>query len=147
MATPTTAVMLPNQTDVAPGEGLKDGQSLATIMQWTMSGFLIPTTVAGQANAAAPVLNARINRVAAVAAANDPVQLPFAVPGLQVIVLNDDAANALKVYPNAGANPFNGGVVDTMVNNAGGASLSSTINAQASISYYCYKPGVWKSTN
>jgi len=56
-------------------------------------------TPGGQGDGA---LTYAINIVATVGTANDAVTLPPAVPGRRVLVVNDDSADALEVWPASG---------------------------------------------
>lgn len=65
-------------------------------------------------------LTSDINEVSTVANANDTVTMPSAVPGMQVIVINN-GANTLRIFPASGDDI--GGGVDTAGTLASGSVL------------------------
>lgn len=91
------------------------------------------TALAGGAQAGT-ALNAYMNRVTTVASAADSVQLPPAVPGRQVVVINAAAANAMAVFPQTGE-----------VINALAANASISVAANKCIEFFCAVAGTWNS--
>ena len=78
---------------------------------------------ATQTQAGATALTTTINRVTTVGTNGDGVKLPTAVGGLQVLVINDDSAQTLKVWPNT-SDAIDGGSANAVDGNqiAAGAS-------------------------
>ncbi len=69
-------------------------------------------SAAGSANTTATALTTHYNRVTTVVASSaDGVSLPDAVSGLEVVIINDDSADALAIWP-AAADDIDGGGVD-----------------------------------
>lgn len=86
----------------------------------------------GQANALA--LNYRNSRVTTVASAADSVVLPFGIQGMQMVVVNAAAANAMNVFPATG---------DAI--NALAADTAISVVANKSITFVCTATGRWHS--
>jgi len=78
-------------------------------------------------------LTTSVNEVATVANTNDTVTLPSAVIGLKVVVINN-GANTLQVFPASGDN-INGGGVDT----------ASTIAAANNVTFMAYDVTNWEA--
>jgi hypothetical protein len=91
------------------------------------------TALAGGAQAGT-ALTRQINRVTTVATAADSVQLPLAVAGRSVTVINAAAANAMAVFPQTGE-----------VINALAANSSISVAANKVINFYCAVAGTWNS--
>ena len=92
------------------------------------------TAFAGGGQTSAYQLTKAISRIATVASANDSVKLPASEVGMEVVVVNDAASNAAKVY---------GKGTDTI-----DAVASATGNALAAgkrATYTCYLAGKWVS--
>jgi hypothetical protein len=81
-------------------------------------------TATGTVQANATVLTNNIN-IATTVSVNTGVKLPIAVAGYRIIIRNN-SANTLRVYPNTGAN-INSGIINTAV----------TLSASASTEYFC----------
>lgn len=91
------------------------------------------TALAGGAQAGT-ALTRQINRVTTVATAADSVQLPAAVAGRVVTVINAAAANAMAVFPQTGE-----------IINALAANASISVVANKTINFYCAVAGTWNS--
>ena len=86
---------------------------------------------ATQTQAGATALTTTINRVTTVGTNGDGVKLPTAVAGLQVLVINDDSAQTLKVWP-ATSDAIDGGSANAVDANqiaAGASRLYVAIDA------------------
>lgn len=83
-----------------------------------------------------------INRVITVAAGNDSVMAPFALPGLSFILINDAASNGLKIFGQVTVNPITG-VADTIdaVANVTGNAMAAAKRAI----FFCPLAGLWIS--
>lgn len=87
-------------------------------------------------------ITAPLARVTTVASAGDSVQLPLALRGMEVIVVNDAAANAMNVFPQA---------TDTINNGAAGAALSVLAANNGAVTtvfptvFICYSNGAWRT--
>lgn len=92
------------------------------------------TALAGGGQTGAPVLTQDINRVTTVATAADSVQLPKAVPGISVVVVNAAAANAMNMFPGAG---------DAI--NALTANTALSVAANKTLIAFCAVAGVWNT--
>jgi len=86
----------------------------------------------GQTNALQ--LAAAINRITTVATGNDSVKLPISVAGLDVVVINAAAANAMYVYPQTGD-----------IINALSANTALSVAANKTATFYCCTAGQWHS--
>lgn len=89
------------------------------------------TALAGGAQAGT-ALTAGINRVTTVATAADSVQLPPAVPGRRVVVINAAAANSMNVFPQTGE------IINALAANAGYAQA-----ANKGVEFVCAVAGTW----
>ena len=92
------------------------------------------TAAAGGGQSSALELNYRNSRITTVATAADSVVLPVAQPGMQMTVVNADAADALAIFPASG---------DAI--NALAADASISVAANKTITFYCVKAGLWHS--
>jgi len=68
-----------------------------------VSGVTDTITAAGATQATATEITTAINNVTVVTAAADGVRLPIAQPGVQILIRNSDASDALNIYPATGA--------------------------------------------
>jgi hypothetical protein len=68
-----------------------------------VGGVTDAITAAGTTQATATEITTASNNVTVVAAGADGVRLPTAQPGVQILVRNSDAADALNIYPATGA--------------------------------------------
>jgi len=111
----------------------------------TIGGFLAVScndniTAAGTVQANATLLTNNIN-IATTVPVNAGVKLPIAVAGYRIIIRNN-TANTLRVYPNTGAN-INGGLINTAV----------TLGNSAAVEYFCSTSavtnvgGIWYTLN
>lgn len=91
------------------------------------------TALAGGAQAGT-ALTREINRITTVVTAADSVQLPAAILGLQVVVINAAAANACAVFPQTGESI-----------NALAANSSISLAANKVMMFFCGAAGVWNS--
>lgn len=64
-----------------------------------------------QTQAGATALTSEINRVTVSAVNGDGVKLPTAVAGYEVLIINDDAAQTIQIWPASG-DAIDGGAVD-----------------------------------
>lgn len=90
------------------------------------------TAFAGGGQTSATLLTTPINRVTVVATAADSVKLPPAVAGLEVYLINSDAADSMNVYPSTG---------DTI--NAIAANSPFAMAAGARNHFLCPVAGKW----
>jgi hypothetical protein len=124
---------------LSPGGTVTAGQSFNN--QLYGQGMAQDTVTAhaggGQANGV-PVVGPMI-RVTVVASAGDSITLPPSVRGMQVIVLNDAAANAMNVFPATGET-INAGAANAALSVAAqnGAGTGPTI-------FYCFTNGAWRT--
>jgi len=111
----------------------------------TIGGFLAVScndniTAAGTVQANATLLTNNINIVTTVPV-NSGVKLPVAVAGYRIIIRNN-TANTLRVYPNTGAN-INSGSINTAV----------TLGNSSAVEYFCSTSavtnvgGIWYTLN
>jgi hypothetical protein len=81
------------------------------------------------------ILLTSVNRFTIVASAGDSATLPVGLPGMQVVVINDAASNAMNVFPDAGSK----------INASGtNAAFSLTVAAGPTI-FYCTAVGQWRT--
>lgn len=111
----------------------------------SVGGFLAVScndniTAAGTAQANATLITNNIN-IATTVPVNSGVKLPVAVAGYRIIIRNN-SANTLRVYPNTGAN-INGGTINVAV----------TLGNSAAVEYFCSTSavsnvgGIWYTLN
>lgn len=132
-------------TSFQPGPRLIDGSDLQTQANFLFSAQtgIIAAARGGQANATP--LQAAYNRIDTVATASDSVQLPQAIPGLQVTVKNN-TATLLAIF-GIPLNPVTG-VGDTIASSqsntqqptATGITLATTLTAD----FICFTAGQWQ---
>lgn len=100
----------------------------------TSSQNVVATPAGTQATSIA--INAANVNITAVATANDGVLLPVAKAGLEISIINSDAADAAKIFAR-GSDGFRTGAVT--VTGATGVALAALTTAV----YRCVKDGVW----
>lgn len=127
------------------GDRLIDGGDLQQLVKFTASGGSGITALAGGGQPGATMLSQYISRVDTVASAGDSVQLPPAMTGMEVQVINN-TATSLNIFPNAN-NPYSGASDTT----ATLASSTYNANAQALAGngvaiFVCAVSGQWKRT-
>ena len=113
--------------------GAVTATSVTTTGNNTVSVTNAITALVGGAQAGT-ALPSRINRVTTVASAADSVQLPAAVAGRMVTVINAAAANAMAVFPQTGE-----------IINALSANSSISVAANKTIDFSCAVAGTWNS--
>ncbi len=112
--------------------GLGQGYSGALVTQSYSNGL---TAHAGGTQAAALALPSMINNVSTVTTAADSVKLPVSAAGLNIVVINSAAANAMQVY-GAGTDTINGVATATGVSQSAGTVVV----------YSCTAAGEWFSS-
>lgn len=100
----------------------------------TMSSVDGLTAHAGGGQGSATPLTAMLNRVTTVGTAADSVILPASANGLQIVVINAAAANAMNVFPASGESI-----------NALSANTALSIAANKTATFYCVTAGQWHS--
>jgi hypothetical protein len=119
--------------------GLGTGNS-PTFTNATVTGYVFEsaanalTAHAGGGQGSALQLAKGINRVTVVGTAGDSVKLPVSVAGMQVVVINADAADAMDCFPATGE-----------VINALSANTAISIVANKTIIFFCAVAGTWNS--
>ena len=109
-------------------KGIYDNQLTDYIYETAAGGI---TAFAGGGAASATLVSAQTTRISVVASRGDSIKLPAAVPGLELVVIND-GANVAAVYP-SGTDAING--------QAGGLSV---LQMPQSIDVYaCGVSGKW----
>lgn len=91
------------------------------------------TALAGGAQAGT-ALNAYVNRFTTVATIADSAQLPAALPGRSVVVVNAAAANSMNVFPKTGE------YID-----AGAVNAAVAVAAAKTRVFFCAVIGTWNS--
>ncbi len=120
-------------TDSASTQTIATGNLAFTAGYSQVSAVNGLTALAGGAQAGT-ALTRQINRVTTVTTAADSVQLPLAVAGRWVSVINAAAANAMAVFPQTGE-----------VINALAANSSISVAANKNILFFCAVTGTWNS--
>lgn len=92
------------------------------------------TAHAGGGQASALQLAREVNRVTTVGSAGDSVKLPVSVAGMQVVVINAAAANAMDVFPSSGEQI-----------NALGADTALSVAANSTVLFVCAVAGQWNT--
>ena len=117
--------------------GVLKGQDLNNAISAPLYSYQSGITAkAGGGQASATKLLATLNEVDTVGTAADSVQLPFAKPGLKVVVVNNAAANACQVF--AGYNDPNNPTINGTAGTTG-VSLAAGKTAE----YVCVQAGKW----
>ena len=88
-----------------------------------------------QTQAGATALTKDINRVTTVGSDNDGVKLPAAVAGLEILIINDDAGQDVKVWPNTG-DAIDGGSANAADSNVIGEGTSRRYVAMDATNWY-----------
>lgn len=127
------------------GDRLVDGGDCQQLVKFTASGGIGITALASGGQPGATMLTQYINRVDTVANAGDSVQLPPAMSGMEIQVINN-TTTSLNIFP-AANNPYTG-ASDT---SATLASSTYNANAQALAGngvaiFICAISGQWKRT-
>lgn len=92
-----------------------------------VGGISPSITAAGATQATATEITTAINNVVVVAASADGVRLPLAEPGVQILIRNSDASDALSIYPNTGSQ-INALGVNTAFSLAAGSTVQLFAN-------------------
>lgn len=93
----------------------------------------VTATPAGTQATGVPLTS--VNRFTTVASAGDAATLPVGAPGMQVMVVNDAAANAMNVFPDLGSK------INALGTNA---AFSLTVAAGVTL-FYCTAVGQWRT--
>jgi hypothetical protein len=105
--------------------------STGSAVQWGLTLTNSITAGSTQTQAGATALTAMINRVTVSGTNGDGVKLPTAIAGLEVLIINDDSAQTIQVWPNT-SDAINGGsanAVDAKTLAAGGSRRYAAIDA------------------
>ena len=92
------------------------------------------TAYGGGGQGSAVALTTDINEVSVVATAGDSVKLPAGIAGLEIIVINNDAAESCDVFPLSG---------DYINNNL---DTALAVASQKQARFTCYKTDYWYGT-
>lgn len=111
-----------------------DWANAVTDMLASSNSSVVATPAGTQATSI--LVNAANVNVSAVATANDGIKLPPAIAGLEISVMNSDAADSLQIFA-SGSDSFR--TAATTVAGATGVALA----AQATAIFRCVKTGVW----
>jgi len=93
------------------------------------------TAGATQTQAGATALTKDINRVTTVGADNDGVKLPSAAARLEILIINDDAAQDIQIWPNT-YDAIHGGSANAVDSNALGEGASRRYIAVDATNWY-----------
>jgi hypothetical protein len=115
------------------GRQLPDGDDLNKISGNMFSAESGLTAGAGGTRAAAYPIKASKSQFTVVATANDGCVLPVAYPGLDITILNSDAADSLQVFANGS---------DTINATAGATGVA--LAAGACARFVCVVTGNWR---
>ena len=145
----TVASIIQTFTSFIPGLRLIDGGDLLSMANQLMSAKSGIVAHSGGTQAAATPLIANFNSVDTVAADNDSVMLPPAIPGVDVNIYNN-SAHTLAVF-GVPSNPNSAtGAGDTIAaHNSNAQQPTATGVTQATTltaTYVCYTAGQWKQT-
>jgi len=142
MLIPSVSALFGNFT---PGYGLVDGGLLKQLVDMLFSSEHGIVAAAGGGQADATPLTARFNYVSTVETAEDSVQLPVAVPGLSIVVVNG-SAETMAVFGSP-SNP-NTGVGDTIAAANSNTQQDSDVGVTQATTvmgiYVCTTAGQWK---
>ena len=129
------------------GESLQSSGDLTKLANFTLGATNSIVALAGGGQAGSPVLAYAANEIDTVVTTNDSVQLPPAIPGARVLVLNA-GANTVRIYAGAAPNVSNGSALDQIVphatNTANANGTPSTVASGYTLMFACTTPGVWK---
>jgi hypothetical protein len=118
-----------------------DAAGLALVGGLTISGFLqnsiTDSITAGttQTQAGATTLTTGINRVTVSGTDGDGVELPSAVAGMRILIINDDSAQTIQVWPNT-SDAIDGGSADAVDANTIAAGSSREYIATDATNWY-----------
>jgi len=132
------------------GDALVNRQALSQFANYVL-GFANSIVAApGGSQVSATLLNYADNQIDTVASANDSVQLPFALQGSEVLVINN-GAQTMRIYANISPNPNNNNVLDQIVANATTAKTANatpiTLASGYTLLFNCSTAGVWKQVS
>lgn len=116
-----------------PGRQLPDGNDLNKISGNMFSAASGLTAAAGGGRPNAFPIVASKNQFTVVATASDSAVLPVAYAGLEILVQNDDAADAMQIFANG---------TDTINATAGATGVS--LAAGACAMFKCVVAGNWR---
>ncbi len=108
-----------------------------TTLTDTLSRSVTNTITAGttQTQAGATTLTTDINRVTIIGTNGDGVELPTAIAGLEILIINDDSAQTLQVWPNT-SDAIDGGSADAVDTSQVSAGASRTYIAVDATNWY-----------
>lgn len=115
-----------------PSRQLLPGDWANAVTDALVSSQSVVATPSGT-QATSILLNAAQVNITAVATAADGVKLPPAIAGMEISIVNSDAADAAQVFASGS---------DTMNATAGATGLS--LAAGAAVIYRCIKTGNWR---
>lgn len=121
---------------------LKDAYSGTTSWDSVTDSITAGST---QTQAGATAMTTIINRVTTSGTDGDGVKLPTAVAGLQILVINDDSAQTIQIWPNTD-DAIDGGSADAVDANALSAGSSRLYIAADGTNWYTASPSSngWK---
>jgi len=105
--------------------------STGSAVQWGLTLTNSITAGSTQTQAGATALTTMVNRVTVSGTNGDGVKLPTAIAGLEILIINDDSAQTIQVWPNT-SDAINGGsanAVDAQTLAAGGSRRYAAIDA------------------
>jgi hypothetical protein len=124
---------------LAVGGSVKAGQTANNQLYGQAMAVDTVTAHAGGGQANGVPVTTPLIRVTVVASAADSITLPPAIRGMEILVLNDAAANAMNVFPAVGET-INAGAANAALSVAAqnGAGTGPTI-------FVCFTNGAWRT--
>ena len=154
-ASSTNPTVVPNRSDVNTGVGaisnnlyliagstsVADMDNSTFVLRKRLRNTATDSITAGsvQTQAGATALTTYINRITVSGTNGDGVKLPTALVGVEVLVMNDDAAQTIQIWPNT-SDAIDGGAVDAVDPNALAAGASRLYVALDSTNWYTANP-------
>ena len=113
--------------------------STGSAVQWGLTLTNSITAGSTQTQAGATALTTMVNRVTVSGTNGDGVKLPTAIAGLEILVINDDSAQTIQVWPNT-SDAIDGGSANAVDANALDAGSSRRYIAVDGTNWYTASP-------
>ena len=115
--------------------------STGSAVQWGLTLTNSITAGSTQTQAGATALTTMVNRVTVSGTDGDGVKLPTAIAGLEILIINDDSAQTIKVWPATG-DAIDGGSANAVDANTLAAGSSRRYIAIDATNFYTSSPAV-----
>ncbi len=113
--------------------------STGSAVQWGLTLTNSITAGSTQTQAGATALTTMVNRVTVSGTNGDGVKLPTAIAGLEILIINDDSAQTIQIWPNT-SDAIDGGSANAVDANALDAGSSRRYIAVDATNWYTASP-------